>query len=186
MTIEIIKRRLFEVGNAHALELPLKGTTAVSPDKYLHILEMKAASIEADMHIAALIASDRPEVSEVLREYGRILGTLAALREEFVDVSDAAELSRRVSSEALPIPIMFAVKESKTKRAMKKKLRKTKLTQKDVNGLLDLLSQSELVVELKNKMEKMSSRAQFLAGSLSNRKCRLLLKRLATSMMEDL
>jgi geranylgeranyl diphosphate synthase type II len=186
MTIEIMKRRLFEAGNAHALELPLKGITSVSPDKYLQILEMKAASIEADMHIAALIASDRPEVSEVLREYGRILGTLAALREEFVDVSDPAELSRRVNSEALPIPIMYAVKGSKTKRAIEKKLRKTKLTQKDVNGLLDLLSQSELVVKLKNKMEKMSSRAQFLAGNISNRKCRLLLKRLATSMMEDL
>jgi geranylgeranyl pyrophosphate synthase len=186
MTIEIMKRCLFEAGNAHALELPLKGITSVSPDKYLQILEMKAASIEADMHIAALIASDRPEVSEILREYGRILGTLAALREEFVDVADPAELNRRVNSEALPIPIMLAMKESKTKRAMKKNLRKTKLTQKDVNGLLDLLSQSKLVSELKNKMEKMSSRAQFLAGSISNRKCRLLFKRLATSMMEDL
>jgi geranylgeranyl pyrophosphate synthase len=186
MTIEIMKRCLFEAGNAHALELPLKGITSVSPDKYLQILEMKAASIEADMHIAALIASDRPEVSEILREYGRILGTLAALREEFVDVADPAELNRRVNSEALPIPIMLAMKESKTKRAMKKNLRKTKLTQKDVNGLLDLLSQSKLVSELKNKMEKMSSRAQFLANSIGKRKCRLLLKKLARSMMEDL
>ena len=186
MTIEIIKKRLFEVGNAHALELALKRTTSVSPDKYLQILEMKAASIEADMHIAALIASDRPEVSEALREYGRILGTLATLREEFVDVTDAAELSRRVSSEALPIPIMLAMKKSKTKQAITKKLRKTKLTQKDINGLLDLLSQSELVVELKNKMEKMSSRAQLLAETIGNRKCRLLLKKLARSMMEDL
>jgi geranylgeranyl pyrophosphate synthase len=147
---------------------------------------MKAASIEADMHIAALIASDRPEVSEVLREYGRILGTLATLREEFVDVSDAAELSRRVSSEALPIPIMLAMKKPKTKQAITKKLRKTKLTQKDINGLLDLLSQSELVVELKNKMENMSSRAQFLAESIGNRKCRVLLKKLARSTIEDL
>jgi len=186
MTIEIIKRRLFEVGNAHALELGLKGTTSVSPDKYLQILEMKAASIEADMHIAALIASDRPEVSEVLREYGRILGTLATLREEFVDVTDPAELNRRVSSEPLPIPIMLAMKKSKTKRAIAKRLRKTKLTQKDVNQLLDLLSQSDLVVELKNKMEKMCSRAQFLADTVGNRKCRAILKKLARSMMEDL
>jgi len=186
MTIEIIKKRLFEIGNAHALELALKKTTSVSPDKYLQILEMKAASIEADMHIAALVASDRPEVSEVLREYGRILGTLATLREEFVDISDAAELSRRVSSEALPIPIMLAMKKSKTKQAITKKLSKTKLTQKDINELLDLLSQSELVGELKNKMEKMSSRAQFLADSIGNRKCRLLLKKLARSTMEDL
>ena len=186
MAIEIIKKRLFEVGNAHALELALKGTTSVSPDKYLQILEMKAASIEADMHIAALIASDRPEVTEVLREYGRILGTLATLREEFVDVSDAAELNRRKSSETLPIPIMLAMKKSKTKQAIAKELRKAKLTQKDINGLLDLLSQSELVVELKNKMEKMSSRAQFLADSIENRKCKLLLKKLASSMMEDL
>jgi geranylgeranyl pyrophosphate synthase len=125
-------------------------------------------------------------VSEVLREYGRILGTLATLREEFVDISDAAELSRRVSSEALPIPIMLAMKNTRTKRAIKKKLMKTKLTQKDINGLLDLLSQSELVVELKNKMEKMSSRAQLLVGSIGNRKCKLLLKKLASSMMEDL
>jgi geranylgeranyl pyrophosphate synthase len=184
--IETAKRRLFEVGNAHALELPLKGMTEVSQQKYFEIIEMKAASIEADMHIAALIACDRPDVTEALREYGRILGTLATLREEFVDVFEVEELNRRVHKEALPIPIAFALKDADLKDRITKKLKKRELTKTDVDELVDLVFHSEPITALKGKMEKLCLRAEVLAEKLEIQKYKLALRDLVRSTLEDL
>jgi geranylgeranyl pyrophosphate synthase len=184
--IETAKRCLFEVGNAHALELPLKGLTIVSQQEYLKIVEMKAASIEADMHIAALIASDKPDVIEALREYGRILGTLATLREEFVDVFEVDELNRRVHKEALPIPIALALKDPDLKNRITEKLKKRELTKKDVDGLVELVFRSEPISALKSRMEKLCLRAEVLLGKLETQKHKLVLRDLVRSTLEDL
>jgi geranylgeranyl pyrophosphate synthase len=184
--IETIKKCLFEVGNAHALELAFRGLSTVSAHKYLKILEMKAASIEADMHIAALVASGKSEESEILRNYGRILGLLATLREEFVDIYDVAELKRRVRRETLPVPLMLAMQQTGVRKKITEKLEKTRLDQNDIETLLDLVFQCKPVVELKKRMGNLCFDAQSFADRIGNRKGRALLKKLARSMLEDL
>src|SRR3989304_5588020 len=52
--LETLKKLLFEVGNAHALEVGLKKRKHVAPNDYMRIIEMKAAGIEEDMHLGAL------------------------------------------------------------------------------------------------------------------------------------
>ena len=181
--VETIKKCLFEVGNAHALELGFKGSSTVSARKYLKILEMKAASVEADMHIAALLASGKSEESEILRDYGRILGLLATLREEFVDIYDVAELKRRVRRETLPVPLMLA---TEVRKKIMEKFMKTRLDQKDVETLMNLVFECEPVSELKKRMGRLCLEAQSLADRVKIRKSRDILKRLARSMLEDL
>jgi len=184
--VETIKKCLFEVGNAHALELGLKGSTTVSAQKYLKILEMKAASVEADMHIAALVASGKSEESELLRNYGRILGTLATLREEFVDIYDVAELKRRVRRETLPVPLMLAMQQIGLRRKITERLEKTRLDRNDLETLMDLVFECEPVGELKKRMGRLCLEAQSLADRIEKRKGISPLKRLARSMLEDL
>jgi geranylgeranyl diphosphate synthase type II len=181
-----VKKCLFEVGNAHAQELDAKGKFDVSPDDYLHVLEMKAASIEADTHVAAIIAGGSEKEIDALREYGRILGVLATLREEFVDIFEVEELTRRVQSETLPIPIMLALQEKKTKEKIMKLLRKGKITTNGVDKLASVLLDTEPVARLKRKMEKLCERAISLAGQIADRKSKPLLSYLAQSMLEDL
>ncbi len=165
---------------------PSKESPLVSQQKYFEIIEMKAASVEADMHIAGLIASDRSDVSEALREYGRILGTLATLREEFVDVFEVAELNRRLRKEALPIPIAFALKDADLKERILKKLKKRELTKTDVDALVDLVFHSESISALKSKMEKLCIRAEVLADRLETQKYKTVFRELARSTLEDL
>jgi geranylgeranyl pyrophosphate synthase len=180
------KKCLFEVGNAHALELDMKRKFDVSPEKYFQILEMKAASIEADMHVAALIAGGAEREIETLKEYGRILGILATLREEFVDIFEVEELSRRAHNETLPIPIMFALQEPRLRTKTARLLKKGEITSKDVNRLVDMVLDIEPVVTLKKKMEKLADKATDLAGQMKNKKSATQLVRLARSMLEDL
>jgi geranylgeranyl pyrophosphate synthase len=184
--IETAKKCLFEAGNAHALELPFKGKIAISEQQYLDIIEMKAATVEADMHIAALVATDRPETAETLRQYGRLLGTLATLREEFVDVFEVEELNRRVHKEALPVPVAFALEDPKINKQIAEKLKKRKLAQSDVDRLVKLVFQSQPIAVLKSRMEDLCLRAEALADKLEPQKYKLLFRDLVRSTLEDL
>jgi len=180
------KERLFEVGNAHAQELEMKRRLDVLPSEYLRVLEMKAASIEADMHIASLMARGSEKETATLKDYGRIIGFLGTLREEFVDIFEVEELNRRVKSETLPVPLMFALEDAEMKKKIIRMIKKGKITSKEINQLADLVLDMEPVIALKKKMEKLRDRAILLARKLRNRKSKALLTSVAQSMLEDL
>jgi geranylgeranyl pyrophosphate synthase len=180
-----VKERLFEVGNAHAQELEMKRRFDVLPSEYLRVLEMKAASIEADMHIASLMARGSEKETATLKDYGRIIGFLGTLREEFVDMFEVEELSRRVKSETLPVPLMFALENAEMKKKIIRMIKKGKITSEEINQLADLVLDMEPVTALKKKMERLRDRAILLAREL-DKKSETLLTSLAQSMLEDL
>jgi len=53
--IDIVQRMFFELGDAEALELQLRGRLDISPRKYLQIVRKKAADVEAHTRIGAII-----------------------------------------------------------------------------------------------------------------------------------
>jgi geranylgeranyl pyrophosphate synthase len=181
-----LKERLFEVGNAHALELEMKRRTDVLPSEYLRVLEMKAASIEADMHVASLFAGAAEKERAALKDYGRIVGFLATLREEFVDVFEAEELNRRVKSETLPVPLMLALQDAEMKKKIMREIKKGEIPRKEINQLAEVVFDMQPVTALKKKMERLCERAIFLVQELRNRESKALLTNLANSMLEDL
>ena len=182
---ETLKKSLFELGNAHALELNLKRRTDVVPEEHMQILEMKAASVEADMRIGAIIGGGTKSEVEALTSYGRILGTLATLREEFIDVFEIQELRQRVQNECLPIPILYALRNEDSRRIQKILLRK-RMTNKDVNKLLDIVFETREVKKLKRKMKILIRNALRLVSRIKNQAIRTLLRKLVTAALEDL
>jgi len=182
----VVKKCLFEMGNAHALELDMRGKPDVSSDKYLHVLEMKGSSIEADMHVAALLAGAPKSTTVAMKEYGRIIGIMATLREEFVDVFEVEELNRRILRETLPLPVILALEEPKSKDKIMKLIKKGRITSKDVDNLANALSDLDAVVGLKKKMEKLSERAIALIHEKGDIRTNAMLASLAKSMLDDL
>jgi len=183
---KVAKDCLFEVGNAHAQELEMKRIRDVSPEKYLRVLEMKAAGVEADMQIATLMAGASDQCIEILKEYGRIIGTLATLREEFVDMFEQEELNRRIQRETLPIPLMYALKNSKSKGRILELLKKGKIGKKDVIELASIVVDAKPVIKLKEKMRVLCQEGVALVDDVHNRKSQKLLINLARSMLEDI
>lgn len=181
-----VKKCLFEVGNAHALELDMRGKLDVSSERYFHVLEMKGSSIEADMHVAVLLAGAPENRILAVKEYGRIIGILATLREEFVDVFEVEELNRRVFRETLPLPLILALEDSKFKDKITKLIKKGRITAEDVDNLAGVLFDLDGIVSLKKKMEKLSERATALVHKIGNTSTNALLAGLAKSMLEDL
>ena len=182
---EIVKRSLYEFGNAHALELNLKKRMNLPPEEYLEIVKMKAASIEGDMRIGAIIGGGTNEQVESLARYGRILGILAMLREEFVDIFDRDELNQRVSSEYLPIPVLYAMQDTESRKKIERLLAK-KITNRDIGVLVDIVFETKKVKEFKKYMEGLVVEANKITINISDKSSRNKIRWFASSTLEDI
>jgi geranylgeranyl pyrophosphate synthase len=184
--VETFKMALFELGNAHALELDMKLRGEVLPDAYMRVLEMKASSIEADMRIGALVGGGTKEETQTLAELGRILGILATLREEFIDVFEVEELENRFHKECLPIPILYAMEDGEARRKIEKLLAKREMTSEDIDRLVDIVFTSKSVIRLKKKMQNLVARSFELILGIKSSEPTKLLRNLAECALEDL
>jgi geranylgeranyl pyrophosphate synthase len=185
-TLETFKKLLFEVGNAHALEIGLKEGKSITPRDYLKITEMKAASIEADMYIGALFGGGKDADVAVLARIGRILGILATLRDDLIDVFDIEELRQRISVQDLPLPLIFAMQDREVKEQVTAILSKPKITKSNIATLVDLTVESEPVVQMKKHMQLLIGEGLSLTNKLPIVKLQSKLQALLSFMLEDL
>jgi len=184
--LDVMKQTLYEFGNAHALELKLKKTGDARPEEYLEIIKMKAASIEGDMRIGAMIAGGTKKEIKALARYGRILGTLAMLREEFIDVFDIGELHQRASSEYMPLPILYAMQESNSAKTEIQKLLARGITKKNIDGLTEAVFKTKTVEDLKNYMKELVVEAFQATTTVRNKEAAQELRSYISSTLEDL
>jgi geranylgeranyl pyrophosphate synthase len=184
--LETFKRLLFEVGNAHALEVGLKKRKNIVSSNFMKITEMKAAGIEADMRFGALFGGGEDDEVEVLAKLGRILGILVFLREEIIDVFDIEELCQRISVKDLPPPLIFAMQDPETKRKIMKIISKSKITTSDVAELVDVTLVAPPVVKLKDEMHRLIGKGLNLTDKLPTIKLQSQLQTMLSFMLEDL
>jgi len=184
--LETIKKLMFEVGNAHALEVGLKERKNVTPNDYMKIIEMKAAGIEADIHLGALFGGGEDIEVKALARLGRILGILATLRDEFIDIFETEELCQRILVQDLPLPLLFAMQDQEAKGKVMSIISKPKITKSDVAELVDVTLEAETVVKLKDKMQLLIREGLNLTNNLPKEKLRSKLQVLLSFMLEDL
>jgi len=184
--IETTKNLLFEVGNAHSLEVCLKKSKRMTFDDYMAITERKGASIEADMMFGALFGGGNETEVETLAKLGRIIGILVILRDDLVDVFDIQELRQRMAVQDLPLPLLFAMQDSKINLRVTSILSRPKLTSKAIAELVDFTLSAEPVEKLKKKMQLLIEEGLTLLKKLKKRKLARSLKAILTFMLEDL
>jgi geranylgeranyl pyrophosphate synthase len=182
----ILRASFFDVGNAHASELGLKRKLDASPEEYMKVIEKKAASIEADMHIAAILSGGTAKECNALARYGRIMGTLATLREEFIDIFEAEELNQRIKTEALPIPILYAFQDKESSKEVERLLSNRELTGKEIEELLDIVLESRSVVKLRTRMSNLVAQAERAIYQMRNASTKKLLTNMVEAALEDL
>ncbi|MEM3459244.1 MAG: polyprenyl synthetase family protein [Candidatus Bathyarchaeia archaeon] len=184
--LDTLKRLMFEVGNGHAIEVGLKGRKKVAPDDYMKVIGMKAAGIELDMHFGALFGGGKDAEVEQLARLGRILGILVLLREEFIDVFEIEELRQRIVVHDLPVPLLFAMQDPEAKGKVNTVISKPKISQNDVNELVECTLEATPVVKLKKKMQALIEEGSKFAKCLPNPKLRSQLQTFLSFMLEDL
>ena len=183
---DAIQSTFFEVGDAHLLETEIKTKLDITPSEYLHIIEKKASNIEAITRVGAIIGKASRKQLDILGEYGKILGTLITLREEFIDIFELEELVNRFNNECLPLPILYAFQDARTKENILKILPRKKLSPERADEIVDVVFKSKGVAKLKAYMKKRSQDALTVLSELPQKHLIPQLELLIKSTLEDL
>ncbi len=150
--LKLSKNAFFEIGTAEAEETSFKGKRDLEPEEYLNVIERKAAVAETCMRIGAILGGGKIKEINALGHYGRTLGTLMAIRDEFIDVFEPDELKHRTENECLPLPILYAFQNSEVKDKVIQMLEKTIISENDAYEIVEIIMNTKGVQELKKKM----------------------------------
>jgi geranylgeranyl pyrophosphate synthase len=152
--LSLTKQAFFKIGNAEAKEIALKCKYDLQPQEYLNIIRMKAAIYEAHMQIGAIIGSGTSTEIEALGHYGKLLGTLATMRDEFIDLLEPSELRNRVKNECLPLPMFYAFENEKTEAKIIPLLSRN-VTENNACEIAETVMNTKEVQKLKKQMKMM-------------------------------
>jgi len=168
--VDIIKRTFFELGDAEALELQFRGRIDVTPEEYLRVVRKKAADVEAHTRISAILGNGSKEEIEALSEYGRLLGMLILLRDDLIDMIDFEEAVHRIKREYLPLPILYALQNSKIKPEISSVLSKETITKRDAEKILAVVDKAGGLSRVEEYMQKLAQNAYNLLERVKRNK----------------
>jgi geranylgeranyl pyrophosphate synthase len=151
--LNLAKRAFFEIGNAEAKESKLKKKKYnLTPQEYSKVMEAKAAVAEASARIGAIIGCGKSKEVEALGSYGKILGILMMIRDDFIDLFEPEEIRNRAKNECLPLPILYVFQDATKKSEIAHLLKKSEITEEDVYKILDLIEETKEIQNLKKEM----------------------------------
>jgi geranylgeranyl pyrophosphate synthase len=139
MIIDIIRKLFFELADAEALEYQCRARVDTPPGAYLKVLWRKAADVEAHTKVGAIIGGGTEAQVRELSQYGRLLGMLVLLRDDWLDTLDPEELRHRLKKECPPLPVLYAAQDPKIKDQILSILRKKSLAKIDAERILALV-----------------------------------------------
>jgi geranylgeranyl pyrophosphate synthase len=184
---DVMKMAFFEMGDAHAMEVSMKGKPVeVTPQEYLLMINKKVAPWEAFTRIGAILGNGTENQIQALAKYGRNWGMLSTMRNDFVDLFDVDELQNRIVNEILPLPILYAFENAKDKKTIVSLLSKERVTQKDVELILDIVLKSKYVENLRTFMKGLMNEAKLQLHTVEESEAKAVLKFFISSMLEDL
>lgn len=183
MVMRIIKNSFIELGEAEALELSFRGRFDVSPEEYLRVIKKRAVNVEAHTRIGGIIGDGTKNEIEALGRYGRALGVLFIINDDFVDMFDFNEIRHRIVYESLPLPFLFAFQNSDVRRESIKILRKKKIAVSEKNALLKIVLESEGIKDMREVVWRYVKKTK---ENLKNLKKTFGLQLLVTSVVENL
>jgi len=180
--VDVIKSTFFELGDAEALELKFRKNLNVMPEEYILTLKKKAADVEGLLRIGAVIGDGSDEEIDALGYYGRIFGLLSILRDDWIDMIDYKEAKHRLQFENLPLPMLYALRNTKARVEITKIQQKRKLTKQDAEKIFAITERSGGFKRSKKKMLTFAKKAEERLASvgIQNDKLTLLLQFVTT------
>lgn len=152
--VDLITSSLFKIVNAEAIETSLWRKANVSPQEYLDVIKLKGGIAELHCIIGGIIGGGKEEDINSLASYGRAIGVLATLKEEFVDMASPTELEHRIKHELPPYPMIYAMQQREIKEKISGILKKDRFSDADLRMVADLVLSSSRTKNLADKFRE--------------------------------
>lgn len=105
----LIAHSMTEIVKAESLETSLLSNPKLTPQEFFEVIKLKGSVAELHCKIGGLISNADKKAMDALASYGRTIGVLSTLKEEFVDMTSPVELEHRISHELPPYPMVCAL-----------------------------------------------------------------------------
>jgi len=182
----MVKEALFEVGTGVAGEVDFRGDFDLVPEDLMKIVNQKSACSEMHARIGAIVGGGTKAEEDALGIFGRLSGVLTMIRDEFIDIYEIAELENRKERECLPLPLLFAFRDTNVRKELLPILEKRRLSESDSRRIVDVILQSEGVKDLKKHMDELKKIALSSLEVLKEKKTTETIRSLLDPLYEDI
>jgi geranylgeranyl pyrophosphate synthase len=138
--LDVIDTVWFEQSEGGINEIQDRGKTNISPQKCLKKIRMIASETEAITKIGSILGAGSNVETEKLGEYGRLLSVAYILRNELIDMLDLKALQHRIRYESLPLPLIYALQDSRVKPELLSLISHKKLTARILKQILQAVN----------------------------------------------
>jgi geranylgeranyl pyrophosphate synthase len=171
-----VEQSFFKIGNSIATERCLRGKP-VNLAEYRQAIESKGSVAQACAEIGAIIGQGNPEEIQTLSDYGKTIGVLNSLKNEFEDMLDPNEFNSKIKNKILPLPVLFAAQDNSAILKINSLLQ-GKLTKRKAQSIVDIALETEPVKKLLKEILTLSQKQEKAIHKIKNNKdvLKLILK----------
>jgi len=150
---DCVEQSFFKIGHAISSERCFR-LKPVDIARYRKVIESKGAVAEACAEIGAIIGDANPQQADALRHFGKTLGVLMTMKNEFTDLQDPKELVNRLKNEIMPLPLLYALEDASAKKQIMA-LMQGRMTKQKAQMVAEVAMKTEQVKKLKKEMCRM-------------------------------
>jgi geranylgeranyl pyrophosphate synthase len=157
-----VSKALFELSASEALDVQLsKKTVIIDPDEYFGTMCLRGVFAELHCRIGGILGQASDEMLDILACFGRTIGMLGTVQDEFSDMYDASELKHRIKFECPPLPMVYALYDKKVKTMLKELVEQIDASRTVTTKITKLVLNSQGVCSLKHKLGEQVLNQQF-------------------------
>ncbi len=152
---DLLKKSMFELSEAEASETGLWEKANVFPKEYFEVIRHKGSVAELHCKIGGIVGCANEKNLVEITNYGRLIGVLATVKDEFMDMLNYFEFKHRIKNEIIPYPLLCAFQNEKIKKEIMSIITKPDFSKKDLSTVVELTLSSEEVKTLKSELRQM-------------------------------
>lgn len=153
---DLITQSFFEIAKAEAIETRLWKKTNVTPKEYFEVIRLKGGVAELQCRIGGIMGGADEKALDSVKHYGRVIGILSTMKDEFMDLLNFSELQHRLKSELPPYPMLCAFQNELLKKQITLITEKTKFSRKESQLIATTVMKSNEVQKLKTELKTLS------------------------------
>ena len=155
---KLMTKAMYEITEAEAIETQLWKKINVRPKEYFEVINHKATVAELHCKIGGIIGDADEVALECISRYGRTIGLLSTMKDEFLDLENFDEFTDRVIYEMPPYPVICAFQNEDIKNQFIPVMNRDKLSKNDVASIAQAVLTSVEVKTLKVKLRQMAEK----------------------------
>jgi geranylgeranyl pyrophosphate synthase len=156
---DLITESMFELAGAEASEICLWKKPNVTPEEYFEVIRRKGSVAELHCRIGAILGCADEKALDATKEYGRIIGILSTVKDEFLDLENFSELKHKINNEMLPYPMICAFQNQTLKKQLFPIISNKNFSKKDLPFVTKTILNSIEVKALKSELREFGEKA---------------------------